>query len=364
MRRSRWGPAAVVALAAAVVPAGAAVTVTPGQEFLYTGTVELKQSVQGGPDLTITGPLKLSALVAEADPGKGYAVVLMRSFQPEAKQGQPRVPGEVAVTTVRYGADLAPAGAPGAPPGLISQVMQRVPLPLAPRAELKTGDEWRKAEPLPLMPPRPLEQVSTVAGETKVGDHSCLKVEKKLAQSLPLKQDLGGATLEVTDYGQTLCVDPGTGQVWSHELHQHLRQSGGGRQVEIDLKVAVTLQEIRQVQATDLAARVKQAETLDRVQRALFTPRSSADRKQAVVAAGKELAALRKDYPDSPYAPAIARLDQMVAGVREQAEREARLQGLKDKPAPDFTLKNLAGKEQTLGAYRGKLILLNFFASW
>ena len=30
----------------------------------------------------------------------------------------------------------------------------------------------------------------------------------------------------------------------------------------------------------------------------------------------------------------------------------------------EFRLTDLEGKEQTLGAYRGKLILLNFFASW
>jgi len=27
-------------------------------------------------------------------------------------------------------------------------------------------------------------------------------------------------------------------------------------------------------------------------------------------------------------------------------------------------LKDLSGKEQTLAAYRGKIVLLNFFASW
>ena len=80
--------------------------------------------------------------------------------------------------------------------------------------------------------------------------------------------------------------------------------------------------------------------------------------------AARQIAALRKQFPNSPYAPALAHLDQQLGQMRSGMEREARLQGLQGKPAPAFTLKSLAGQEQTLGAYRGKIILLNFFASW
>ena len=55
---------------------------------------------------------------------------------------------------------------------------------------------------------------------------------------------------------------------------------------------------------------------------------------------------------------------QALNQTRGEAGKEARLQGLKGQPAPEFKLKDLDGKERTLGAYRGKLILLNFFASW
>ena len=80
--------------------------------------------------------------------------------------------------------------------------------------------------------------------------------------------------------------------------------------------------------------------------------------------AARQIAALRKQFPNSPYAPALAHLDQQLGQMRSGMEREARLQGLQGKPAPGFTLKSLAGSERTLGAYRGKIILLNFFASW
>lgn len=35
-----------------------------------------------------------------------------------------------------------------------------------------------------------------------------------------------------------------------------------------------------------------------------------------------------------------------------------------DYPAPDFTLKNLDGKEISLSDYKGKIVLLNFWATW
>ena len=37
---------------------------------------------------------------------------------------------------------------------------------------------------------------------------------------------------------------------------------------------------------------------------------------------------------------------------------------LNDKPAPDFTLEDLAGKKVSLSSYRGKAVLINFWATW
>ncbi|HVC89459.1 MAG TPA: TlpA disulfide reductase family protein [Acidobacteriaceae bacterium] len=40
------------------------------------------------------------------------------------------------------------------------------------------------------------------------------------------------------------------------------------------------------------------------------------------------------------------------------------LPDLRDKPAPGFTLKNLDGKPVSLSDYKGKAVLLNFWATW
>jgi hypothetical protein len=347
------------------MPARAALKVTRGEEFLYSGTLQFKQSIKNGPTLAISGSLKLVALVTEADPGKGYTVILMRQFQPEQKEREPRRPEDLWVTTVRYSPDLTASGMPGGTPDpILGPVLDAVRVPLPPRAELKPGDEWRQSVALPFLPPQPLETVSTVEGFGKVGDHSCLKIEKRLSQSLPVQQNLTDTSMEVTDYGETLCIDPDTGQVRSAELHESVGTRSKTLQLTNAVTLHVTLQETRQLPAAELANRVKQAETLDRVQRALLTDASGTDHQKAIEDASRDLTALQKEYPDSPYAPAVNRLNQMVSEAREEVQREARLQGLVGKPAPAFTLKDLAGKEQTLAAYRGKLILLSFFASW
>ncbi len=100
------------------------------------------------------------------------------------------------------------------------------------------------------------------------------------------------------------------------------------------------------------------------MRQALIDSQQGASSKQALATARQEVASFRKQYPDSPYAPVLARFDAIRGQMQAEADREARLQGLKGTAAPAFTLTSLAGKQQTLANYRGKVVLLNFFASW
>jgi len=47
-----------------------------------------------------------------------------------------------------------------------------------------------------------------------------------------------------------------------------------------------------------------------------------------------------------------------------QPDKEALLEEMNDIPMMDFTLKDLEGKSHTLSDYKGKMIVLNFWASW
>ena len=46
------------------------------------------------------------------------------------------------------------------------------------------------------------------------------------------------------------------------------------------------------------------------------------------------------------------------------AEKPAAKEGLIGKTAPDFTLTDMAGQQVSLSQYRGKVVILNFWATW
>jgi peroxiredoxin len=358
------GSLIVVGWAAAALPASGAVKLTPGQELIYSGTGEWKMTNAGGPSQSYTGPLQLSAVVTESDAAKGHTIILMRNFQPRVEAGQPAIPSEAAVATLRYAVDLTTTPAPSLFGSPIASLLQSMSAPLSPQAELKTGQEWRRKETLPAMPPPPAELVYTVTGESKVGDRAAVKIEKKAVQALPIKYPVGAGSLELTDYGQTINVDPATGIVLSEDVHGSARLTAGERTATLDYKASVSLTETRQLSADDLAARVKQAAMIDRVQQAIFAAAQGADAKQGLADATKEVASFRKEHASSPYAPALSRLDDILGQVRAQSVRESAMDNLKGKPAPARALKDLTGKDQTLAAYKGKVVMLNFFASW
>src|SRR5689334_11916506 len=99
----RMGPPAALALVLTTLsPAGAALKISPGQELIYSGTTTLKITSTEGPAQIIAGPLHCSALVSEADPAKGYSVILMRRFQPDTKAGQDQNQSDVGLSTVQF----------------------------------------------------------------------------------------------------------------------------------------------------------------------------------------------------------------------------------------------------------------------
>jgi hypothetical protein len=198
--------------------------------------------------------------------------------------------------------------------------------------------------------------VFTVVGETKVNGRNCVRIEKK--PKLPfMKTETGDGSIALTDYAGWLCVDRETGLTVSDEWHASVLYTAGKIQARVDAGAALALKETRQIAAGEIASRVKQAEAFSRVEEAAFDAGPKADHKQRVDAAEQAITRFRRDYPASPYAPALA----TIAAYLEPEARRLALQG---GPAPPFRLSSLAGQEQTLAAYRGKLILLCFFASW
>jgi len=78
--------------------------------------------------------------------------------------------------------------------------------------------------------------------------------------------------------------------------------------------------------------------------------------------AKKLLAALKKDFPETKQGKQV---DQILASMKAQAESEKIKKSLVvGKPFPDFEGKNLAGKAFSLKDYKGKVVLIDFWATW
>ena len=75
-------------------------------------------------------------------------------------------------------------------------------------------------------------------------------------------------------------------------------------------------------------------------------------------------AVLGLNYQWSP-APATTRPDSELAGLDATAlMAEFRVQPLDQIPVPDFKLKNLDGNLVNMASFRGKVVLLNIWATW
>lgn len=71
---------------------------------------------------------------------------------------------------------------------------------------------------------------------------------------------------------------------------------------------------------------------------------------------GKELLEqLKREFPDSKF---VAQLKQQEEAEKAQANLAV------GKPFPDFTEKDTAGKPLSIAAYKGKVVLIDFWATW
>jgi hypothetical protein len=368
MPKSRSVPVAAAVLAAAcALPAAGASRLTPGQEFIYTGTLEWKQSGGNVPSIVYRAPIKVSALVTAADADQGTTIIVLRDIRPEKRQGQEPLPPYAQVVTERYRPDLTLAPGPPRPPrpllgDPLVQLTWNRPLPFGFRSpfgslsDLRVGQSWSTDEHISLALVRSPLVDYRVTGETKVHGRCRVRIEKH-ARSLPEKNPVEGGSVDLTDYAATFCVDRDTGLLVSDEWRASVFYAIGEQHARIDVRAVVALKETRQLAAREIASRVKQAEAIGRTEQLVFDSGPDADRKQRVAEAKQTMVRFRREYPSGAYAPALTPIEAYL-------EPEARRLELQGDLAPDFRIKDLAGKEQTVAAYRGKLILLNFFASW
>jgi hypothetical protein len=380
MVRSGWMPLLAMSLAALSGTARAAMQLSPGQELIYTGTAVWKQSVSGGPPETFQGRVRIAALVTRAAPSEGYSVDLMAAVTRDAPKGGQRPRAYADLNTVQYRPDLSrttpwPRAHARDPLGDLIQVLD---VPLAPSAALKPGDSWLDLSDFqPVLLPESFAVMYQVGGGTTVAGRSCLVLTKRLGSHLPpdlqrnpdwknlpqARRDFGGGNFEeLEDYTDRIAIDPATMSVMRQDLHARQRRLFGKQSGVIEFSAAITLAQVRQLPAAELADRVNQAAKLEAVehQEQPLPPNDAAAMREAT---SQALAAFRRQFPRSAYLPVADQIETSLDQPNRGSDMQAFMEGLQGRRAPDFRLKGLDGREQTLDAYRGRLILLNFFGN-
>lgn len=373
----RWGwlLVPVVLLAALPGAARAAVQLTPGQELTYTGKAVWKQTVSGGPPEAFRGRVRLTALVTRADPAAGYSVDLMTAVTREAPEGGRQAPGYADLNTIEYRPDLSrttpwPRTIARDPLGDLIQVLD---VPLAPGDALKPGDiSFAPSEDQMVLFPQGFPAVCQVEREAVVAGRHSLVLTRRLASHPPTgirlppswkhlpppRRDFGGGSFEeLEEYTNRMAVDPATMEVTRQDLHARQRRHFGQQSEVIEFSAAIALAHVRQLSVPELALRARQAAALESIEH----PEQPAEPNDA--ATRQALAGFRRQFPGSPYLPVA---DQFTAALDQPgrgSDLQAFMEGLQGRPAPGFRLKRLDGREQTLGAYRGRLVLLNFFGN-
>jgi hypothetical protein len=353
---------------------------SPGQELIYTGTAVWKQSVSGGPPEMFQGRVRIAALVTRAAPAEGYSVDLMAAVTREAPKGGQRPRAYADLNTVQYRPDLSratpwPRALARDPLGDLIQVLD---VPLAPRAALKPGDSWLDlSDYQPVLLPASFAVLYQVGDEITVSGRSCLVLTKRLCSRLPpdlhsnpnwknlpqARRDFGGGNFEeLEDYTDRIAIDPGTMSVMRQDLHARQRRRFGNQSEVIEFSAAITLAQVRQLPPAELADRTNQAAILEQVehQEQPLPPKDAAAMREATRQA---LAAFRRQFPHSAYLPAADQLETTLDQFNRSSDMQALMEGLQGRRAPDFRLKGLDGRQETLDAYRGRVILLNFFGN-
>jgi hypothetical protein len=308
--------------------ARAAPSVRVRTECRYARALQRQSENQEGSVQTVT----TSALVTGLT-GKQLEVVRFRQLD---RAGFPGEAAALWVTWAERDNEALPRG------WLASTEMRLVDglnRPAAFGAALKPGDTAITRSPLfGYRPPFPqtLPLRLLVMVDETVERRACVGVERTAATRLPLALMF----FRLLNLREQLWTEPHSGAVVKYEGTARLQHRD--EPAALFLTATFRLKEVREIPPADLKRRREDAGQL-MAAADLLAGRSGEPGESRVKEAPAPLERFREDAPR----------------VQELAKRQTALVG---KPA--LKLKDLAGRERTLGEYRGKIILLCAFASW
>jgi hypothetical protein len=332
--------------------------VEPGREWVYEGRLTTVKT--GKPETRGEFTFRIRYVTLDRDVAGETHLVVLQSIEPGSYRfdGEEQKPERYASAQfLTLGPDLRVQPEAGERSWSHPATLYLEFVPFLPTdAPSKPGERVVTAEPTRISVSESFPGGAIWTAENDEGGVRIVRVPKTLPAACACAEK---ETLLETCRESYLLV-PGSGDVRTFE--RAWKEKGSDIEWTGERTVSVRLVESRTLVAVELAARRSECEQVKNLGKRIRSEGSD------LGALGKEVDGLAAKLEGSPLVAGVADLRRAIEeqnGSRAGRERErATRERLVGKPAPDFTAKDLDGNEVTLSKLRGKVVLLNFWASW
>jgi peroxiredoxin len=351
MSRSVAPMVVLVAVTSALpLPVTAQERVPVGREWRYAGTATWTQAVPGHkPEVDKSTPTVVATVLGK------------EGNRPEVVQFRAEPPTWGLVWISASGPEMIQPPVGSSWPGRM-QLANALNLPAPFPTGLKPGGQWTTKVPLPPFL-FPVALRHRVVRTEKLDSHPCCLVERTVASNLPLETQTPGGPYRLLAYRERFWVDRRSAGVVKYEGAARMEEPAPDGVATVRLTTSLELREVRRLSDPEIQERHQQAQLLSEVTE-VFAHETIANDESQSRQAQEKLKRFRQRFPTSPYLAAASGLEERLRHALFVAEGESRRIALPGQMMPDVPLRSLDGKEQTLGSYRGNILLLSFFTSW